>query len=60
MPRDKLKDIQSRAEYANSKLQKTYDWPEPTQRIGHVSNQLQILLGELDGELEDFEFDSPY
>lgn len=57
--RDRLKDIQSRVEYANSKLQKTYDWPEPTQRLGHVSEQLQILLGEADGPLEDFEYDSP-
>mgnify|MGYP006266008543 CR=1 FL=1 len=57
--RKRLKDIQSRAEYANSKLQKTYDWPQATQRIGHVSDQLQILLGEMDGELEEFEYDCP-
>jgi len=57
--KDLLKDVEEHVDYANGKLQKTYDWPDPTQRLGHIKTQLRIILGEETGELEDYEFDSP-
>jgi hypothetical protein len=55
--REKLEEIQRLAEYSYGKLQKTTDWRGPTQKVGHISEQTAILLGDKEGELEEFEYD---
>ena len=54
--KEKLEELQRVAEYSYSKLQKTHDWDGPMCRMGHISLELEIILGNTDEEPRKFDY----